>query len=181
MRKVTLITHKEIRRYEVRKHLNKSKTNSTGNAEANDSPASLDNHRVGETTAKIPHQVADTVHAVVGERKGNGGLEENLSHERESTHGGNHGGRFEVPAESGRGEVGSSPEVQGAGESDTSDTVQGTADPADLGLVDGKVRGDRALKTLLDEDLAGVLGVGGRSDLLSISILWLVWTSGDCG
>lgn len=168
MGKVTLITHKEIRRYEVRKHLNQSKTNSTGNAESNNSPASLDNHRVGKTTAKIPHQVADTVHGVVGERKGQSGLEEDLSHERESTHGGDHGGRFEMPAESGGDEVGSSPEVQGAGESDTSDTVQRTADPADLGLVDGKVRGDRALKTLLDEELAGVLSVRGRSDLVSI-------------
>ena len=72
--------------------LNQSKTNSTGNAEANHSPASLDNHRVGETTAKIPHQVADTVHGVVGERKGEGGLEEDLSCDRKSAHGGDHGG-----------------------------------------------------------------------------------------
>lgn len=105
---------------------------------------------------------------MVGERKGKGGLEEDLGHEREGTHGGDHGGRFEVQAESGGDEVGSSPNVQGAGESDTSDSVQGTADPADLGPVDGKVRGDRALKTLLNEDLAGVFGLRGRSDLLSI-------------
>jgi hypothetical protein len=74
---------------------------------------------------------------VVGERKGQGGLEEDLGRERKSAHGGNHRGRFEVPTESGGGEVGGSPNVQGAGESYTSDTVQGTSDPADLGLVDG--------------------------------------------
>jgi hypothetical protein len=105
--------------------------------------------------------MTETVHAVVGERKGKGRLEEDLGRKRKSTHGSDHGGRLEVPTESGGDEVGSSPKVQGTGESDTGDTVQGTADPADLGLVDGKVRGDRAGKTLLNEDLAGVLGVRG--------------------
>lgn len=164
-KKITLITHKEIRRYEIWKHLKQSKTNSTGNAEANNGPASLDNDRVGQATAKIPHQVADAVERVVGERKGQGSLEENLGGEREGTHGSNHGGRLKVPTESGGGKVGSSPEVERAGESDTADTVQGTADPADLGLVDGEMRSNRAGKTLLDEDLFGLLSVGRRGNL----------------
>ena len=105
--------------------------------------------------------MADTVHAVVGERKGQGSLEEDLGSEGEGTHGSDHGGRLEVPTESGRGKVGSSPKVQGAGESHTSDTVEGTADPADLGPVDAKMRGNRAAKTLLNENPVGVLGVRG--------------------
>lgn len=103
--------------------------------------------------------MADTVHAVVGERKGQGSLQGDLGREREGTHGSDHGGRLDVPSESGRGKVGSSPKVEGAGESHTSDTVEGTTDPADLGPVDAKMRGNRTAKTLLDEDLVGVLGV----------------------
>lgn len=45
-----------------------------------------------------------------------------------------------------------------------------TANPGDLGTVDGKVGGDRAVPTLLDEDLVGVRGVGGGSSL-SIQLL----------
>ena len=44
------------------------------------------------------------------------------------------------------------------------------ADPGDLGTVDGKVGGDRAVPTLLDEDLVGVRGVG-RGSCLSIRLL----------
>jgi hypothetical protein len=39
--------------------------------------------------------------------------------------------------------------------------VEGGADPADLGAVDGQVRRDGAVQALLDQDLGGVLGVGG--------------------
>lgn len=45
-----------------------------------------------------------------------------------------------------------------------------TANPGDLGTVDGKVGGDRAVPTLLDEDLVGVRGVGGGS-CLSVQLL----------
>lgn len=45
-----------------------------------------------------------------------------------------------------------------------------TANPGDLGTVDGKVGGDRAVPTLLDENLVGVRGVGG-GDCLSIQLL----------
>lgn len=159
-KKITLITHKETWRYEVWKHLNQSKTDSASNAETNDSPASLNDGRVGQGTASVPDQVTDTVDAVVGERKGEGGLEEDLGRERESTEGSNHGGGLEVPSEGGGCKVGSGPEVEGAGESAAGDTVQGTTDPGDLGLVDGQVGSDRATETLLNQDLLGVLGVG---------------------
>lgn len=160
--------------------LNQSKTNSTGNAEADNSPAGLDNNGVGQSTAKIPHQVTEAVHAVVSERKSQGGLEENLGGDRQSSHGSDHRGRLDMPTESGGDEIGGSPEVQRAGESDAGDTVQGTADPADLGLVDSKVRSDRAVKTLLNEDLVGVLGIGGGSNL-SIDHKSLVNACTDCG
>lgn len=98
---------------------------------------------------------------MVGERKGENGLEDDLGGDGKSTERSNHGGRLKVPSEGGGGKVGSGPEVEGAGESETGDTVQGTADPGNLGLVDGKVGSDGATKTLLDEDLAVIRGVGG--------------------
>lgn len=142
-------------------NLKESKSESAGDAQANNGPTRLDDNVVGQTTAEIPHQVAEAVEGVVGEGEGHGSLEENLSSDRESTHGGNHGGRLEVPAESGRGEVCGGPQVERAGEGDTADTVQGGADPADLGAVDGQVRRDGAVQALLDQDLGGVLSVGG--------------------
>lgn len=141
-----------------------SKGNSAGNAKANDSPARLDNGRVGQAAAQIPGQVADTVHAVVGERQGQGGLQEDLGSDGESGHSSNHGGRLKVQAKSRGGEVGSGPQVEGTGQGDTGDTVQGGADPADLGLVDSQMGGDRAVQALLSQDLGRVLLVGGRSD-----------------
>lgn len=141
-----------------------SKSNRTGNAQTHDSPARADDGRVVQGTTQIPGQVAETVHAVVGEGEGQGGLEQNLGSDGKSTHGSNHGGRLQVPAEGGRGEVGSGPQVESTGEGNTGDTVQGGTDPADLGLVDAQVRGDRAVQALLSQDLGRVLSVGGRSD-----------------
>lgn len=141
-----------------------SKSDRTGNAQTNNGPARADDGRVTQGTTQIPGQVAETVHAVVGEGEGQGGLEQDLGGDGESTHGSNHGGRLQVPSESGRGEVGSGPQVESTGEGNTGDTVQGGTDPADLGLVDAQVRGDRAVKALLSQDLGRVLSVGGRSD-----------------
>lgn len=142
-------------------NLIESKSQSAGHAHGHNGPTRLDDNVVGQTTARIPHQVAEAVEGVVGEGEGHGSLEENLSSDGESTHGGNHGGGLEVPAESGRGEVCGGPQVERAGEGDTSDTVQGGADPADLGAVDAQVRRDGAGQALLDQDLGGVLSVGG--------------------
>lgn len=69
-----------------------------------------------------------------------------------------------MPADDGGGEVCGGPQVKGAGEGDTGDTVQRTTDPADLGLVDGKVGSDRAIQPLLGEDLTRVFRVRGRGD-----------------
>jgi hypothetical protein len=73
-------------------NLKESKSQSGGDAQANDGPTRLDDNVVGQTSAKIPHQVAEAVEGVVGEGEGQSSLEEDLSGERESTHGGNHGG-----------------------------------------------------------------------------------------
>jgi hypothetical protein len=109
--------------------------------------------------------MAETVHAVVGEGEGEGALEEDLGKDGHGTHGSSHGGRLEMPSESGGDEISGGPEVEGAGEGDTSDTVQRGANPANLGLVDGKVGSDGAAETLLNEDLGWVLGVGRGGDL----------------
>lgn len=153
---------RKFQRYGVKSHERKSE--SAGHAHTNHSPAGLDDGGVGETTAQIPHQVTKAVEAVVGKGESHGGLEGNLGGEGESTEGGHHGGRLQVPAERGRGEVSGSPQVEGAGECDAGNTVQGRANPGDLGLVDGKVRGNRTVQALLSQDLGGVLGVGGRGD-----------------
>lgn len=142
-----------------------SKNQSANRTQANHSPAGLDDLGVGETATGIPDQVTNTVHAVVGERHGHGSLEEDLGEDREGTEGGNGGGRAEVPAEHGRSEVGSRIEVEAAGQGDTGDTVQTTADPGDLGLVDGKVGSDGAAQTLLSKELVGVGGGRAGSSL----------------
>ena len=141
-----------------------SKSECAAHAQANDHPAGLDDGGVGKATAQIPGKVAETVQGVVGERKGESGLEQDLGSDGESAHGSHHGGRLQVPAEDGRGEVCGSPQVERAGEDNAGDTVQGTADPADLGLVDGKVGGHRAIQALLSQDLSWVFGVRGRGD-----------------
>lgn len=144
---------------------NESKRKGTGNSQAHDSPASLDDARVAEGTAGIPDQVPHAVHAVVGERQSHDRLQKNLGGNGERTEGGGNRGRLQVPAEQGRSEVCSRPQVQGAGEGDARDAVQRTADPSDLGLVDGQVRGDGTVQALLGQDLGRVFGIGGRGGL----------------
>ena len=141
-----------------------SKSDRAGDAQSDDGPARLDNGGVGESAAGIPDQVAHTVHAVVGEGEGEGGLEGDLGGEGKSAHGSNHGSGLQVPADGGRGEVCGGPQVESAGEGDTGDTVQGTANPADLRTVDGQVGGDGTVQALLGQDLGRVLGVRRRSD-----------------
>lgn len=141
-----------------------SKSKGTGDAQSNDSPARLDDGGVGESAAGIPDQVADTVHTVVGEGESKSGLEGNLGGDGESSHSSNHGSGLQVPAENGGGEVCGGPQVERAGEGDTGYTVQGTADPANLGLVDGQMRGDGTVQALLGQDLGRVLSVGRGGD-----------------
>jgi len=141
-----------------------SKSESTGDAQSNDGPAGLDNGGVGESAAGIPNQVTHAVHAVVGEGKGQSGLEEDLGGQRESAHGSNHGGGLQVPSESRRGEVCGGPQIESAGEGDTGDTVQGTTNPADLGTVDAQVGRNGTVQALLGQDRVRVLSVGSRGD-----------------
>lgn len=153
----------------------KGKDKSTQGTQAHDCPARLDDLLIGDSTTKIPNQVADTVHAVVDEGEGHQTLEADLGDERKGSEGSGHGGGFEVPAQHGSGEVCSRVEVQAAGEDETGDTVSATADPGDLGTVDGKVRRDRAILALLGEDLSRIRGVGGGGRLsVTVSIYLLI-------
>lgn len=153
------------------------KGKSGGDAQTDNSPAGLDDGVVGETTAQIPGQMAETVHAVVGERQGQGSLEGNLGGNGESTHGSDHRGRLQVPADGGREQVCGSPQVERTGHDDAGDTVQGGADPADLGLVDSQMGGDRAVETLLGEKGGRVLVVRGGGDGSKGDVSFY----GDCG
>lgn len=110
----------------------------------------------------MPH----AVEAVVGEGKCNAELEEELGGHRKGTESGRDGCRLEVPAQQWGGKVRSSEDVQTTGEDGSRNTVKSTAVPGDLGAVDGKVGRNRAVQTLLGEDLGRVGSVGsggGRS------------------
>lgn len=149
----------------------KSKDKSAQGTQAHDRPARLDDLLVGDSTAKVPNQVADTVHAVVDEGEGHETLEADLGDEGEGSEGSGHGGGLEVPAQQGSGEICSRVKVQATGEEDTGDTVGTTADPGDLGAVDGKVGRDRAVLALLGKNLSWVGGVGGGGRLsVTVSI-----------
>lgn len=142
-----------------------SKNESAKSTQTHHSPAGLDDLGVGKSSTSIPNQVAHTVHAVVGERQGHGSLQGNLGDNRESGESGGGGGRAQIPTEHGRGEVGRGIEVETSGQRNTGDTVDTTADPCDLGTVDAKVGRDRAVETLLGEELGRVGGVGGGSSV----------------
>lgn len=154
------------RRYEnktKKRHLKESKDEGTQSAQAYDCPTRLDDLLVADSTAKIPYQVTNAVHAVVNEGEGHNGLQADLGKERKSTKGGRHRSRIEVPAQHRRGQVRCGVQVHGTGQHNTGDTVSATANPGDLGTVDRKVGGDRTVPTLLGEDLGWIRGVGGRS------------------
>ena len=63
-----------------------------------------------------------------------------------------------MPAEGGSSEICEAEEVQGAAEGDAGDAIQGRGVPCDLGFVDGEMRGDGALDSLLDEDFVAFGG-----------------------
>lgn len=141
-----------------RGNLQKSKVKSANHAEADNSPAGLNNHLVVDTTTGIPCQVSETVHAVVGEGKSEDALEADLCGRRETSESSSQRGRLEVPAEQGSSEVGGCEEVQGARQDDSSDSVKTAEIPRNLGSVDGKVGRNRTSQTLLGEELSGIGG-----------------------
>lgn len=106
--------------------------------------------------------MTDTVHAVVDKGEGHDGLEADLGEDRKGTESGSNRSGLEVPAQQGRNKVCRREKVHATRQDDTGDTVSATADPGDLGTVDGKVGGDRTVPTLLGEDLSRVRGVGSR-------------------
>ena len=85
-----------------------------------------------------------------------------------------------MPSERGRNEVCDTEDVEGSGEHESADAVEATGIPGDLRAVDGQVRGDGALETLLCEDF-GALGLrsvlGRRKSVSSISIRTVCVTS----
>lgn len=112
--------------------------------------------------------MAHTIHAVVDKGEGHKTLKANLGDDGKGSEGSSHGSGLEVPAQHGSGEVCGRVEVQAAGEDNTGDTVGATADPGDLGAVDGEVGGYGAVLALPGEDLSRVRGVGGGGRLSGI-------------
>lgn len=102
--RTVLRKRKQLQRYEF-KQLQKRKEKGTQGTQAHDCPTRLDDLLVGNSTSKIPHQVAHTVHAVVDEGEGHNGLEADLGEERKSGKSGGHGSGLEVPAQQRRDQV----------------------------------------------------------------------------
>lgn len=126
-------------------------------SQSHNSPAGLDDLLVLEAQTQIPRQMPDAVQRVEEEGECDGGLSGDLRNERPAGDGRDHGGSLKVPSEGGSGEVCEAEEVESTAQSDTGDTGEGREDPGDLGLVDGKMRGDGALLALLDENLLGLV------------------------
>lgn len=97
----------------------------------------------------------EPIQTVVEEGKRKEGLQSHLGEGRPSSDSRDHRLRLKVPSECRRSEVCETKEVEGPGEHDAADTVESTAIPSDLRAVDGQVRGDGALETLLREDVGG--------------------------
>lgn len=154
----------QLNRYDTRKS-QESESKGAEDAQPHHSPTRLDDLLVGDSPTKIPDQVADSVEAVVGERKSHKTLEKNLGNNGKSSESSGHGGRLQMPAKQRRGEVCSRVKIQRTRKGESGNTVKTTADPSDLGAVDGKVRGNGTVQTLLRKDLGRVRGVRGSGSL----------------
>lgn len=139
---------------------NKGVVQARHNRQPHNRPPSPDNRLILKPDTQVPRQMPQSIQAVEEEGERKVGLETNRGKGGPSSDSRDHGLRLEVPSERGRGKVCEAEEVEGPGEHDAADTVQGAAIPGDLRAVDGQVRGDGALETLLGEDLGGVAGRG---------------------
>jgi len=100
-------------------------------------------------------------------------FDSDLDSGRPCSDGGDHRLRLEMPASVWRCEVGESPQVEGSGNDDGGQTVKARGVPGDLRLVDGQMRGDGAVDTLLDEDFMG-FGLGRCESMCAVSICLLL-------
>lgn len=152
----------------MNRNLNESQVQGANNAQTHYRPAALDNLLVGDAPSEIPHQMANSVQSVEGEGKRYGRLQKDLGDERESSKCSGQRGRLEMPAQSGSSEVGNREEIQRTRQDETGVTVQSTENPGDLRTVDGEVRRNGAVKTLLGEKLGWIRGL--RSNLPSTKL-----------
>lgn len=115
-------------------------------------PAGSRNRGVLESPAKVPSQMPQSVDAVEEEGHRNGKFGSGLGPHRPGGDRGDKRLALEVPPERGRRDVCDSKDVKTSAEDDGRETVETGGVPGDLGLVDGKVRGDRTLEALLGKD-----------------------------
>lgn len=102
------------------------------------------------------------------ERQSETELDQDLSDDWKCAERSHHRRRLKVPAEQRCGEVGGGKEVETTGKNDSRETIKTAHDPGDLELVDCKVGGDWAVKTLFGEDFILIGGLG-------------CWGGGGCG
>lgn len=159
-------------------NLQESQDQAAEDAQTDNGPASNLDLLVGQALAKIPHQVSQSVEAVVGEREASNELGEDLEGSGPGGESGSDRGALDVPAKGGGNQVGETKDVEGSGEGDAGDTVESGAVPGDLRTVDAQVRSNGAVQALLGQDLlrglrvgdgleGGVSAVGRVSELLS--------------
>lgn len=116
-----------------------------------DEPTSPLNRLVAQCGTGVPYQMSNTVEAVICGEPSQRELERELGNRAHRSHRCDHRCCVEVPAEQGRDEVAEAEEIETAGQDRACDTVQGGADPGDLRLVDGEMRSDWSVETLLNE------------------------------
>lgn len=88
-------------------------------------------------------------------------FDQDLGQQWQRTKGSRNRRRFQMPADDGGNQVSGGIDIESARGDRASDTVQSTGVPGDLGAVDGQVRSDRAVQTLLRKNLGRVGCVGG--------------------
>lgn len=111
--------------------------------------------------------MSHTVERVESEWQRQSHLGQHLQEHGPRSEAGRNGCGLKVPSESWSNQVQSTECVEGTADRAACDTVQGGEVPCDLWFVDGEVRGDGAVETLLSEDCAagfvgGDLGAGGH-------------------
>lgn len=121
------------------------------NTRDHDEPTSPLDRLVAQCGTGVPYQMSDTVEAVICGKPSERKLERELGNRAHRSNRGDHRCRVEVPAEQGRDEVAETEEVETAGQDRACDTVQRGANPGDLWLVDGEMRSDWSVETLLNE------------------------------
>lgn len=114
--------------------------------------------------------MSETVPEVEGKGKGSDRLDENLESNGKSTKASSKGSSVNGHTKRRKQNVAESSKVEDTTESNTSNSVETRKNHGDFGLVDGQMRGDRTVGSLLLEDLQSLIVSSRDSSQGSIKI-----------